>query len=109
MRLSGFVITGTDTGVGKTFVTARLAADLRRRNIRTLACKPAESGRDNDAHVLAEAAGHAPVCLYRFAAPVAPGVAAEAEGIHIDLPSISKTLRQAFATQKADLILVEGA
>src|SRR5207247_8377357 len=84
LRLNGFFVTGTDTGVGKTRVVAALAAALRARGIRVLAAKPAESGGGDDALQIAEAAGHPPVCRYRFPLPVAPGVAAEPAGITID-------------------------
>jgi dethiobiotin synthetase len=109
MRLAGYFITGTDTAVGKTVVTVAWARALARRGRRVLACKPLESGGDEDARRIAEAAGHAPVCLYRFAPPLAPGIAAEESGIEIDFARIDETIREAARARSAELVLVEGA
>ncbi|MBI5286468.1 MAG: dethiobiotin synthase [Deltaproteobacteria bacterium] len=40
----GFFITGTDTGVGKTFVTAGIAVVLREKGINVGVMKPVETG-----------------------------------------------------------------
>ena len=103
MRLSGYFVTGTDTGVGKTRVTCALAAAWRKR--RVIAAKPIESGGGDDAERIARAAGHPPICLYRFAQPIAPGVAAEAAGVSFDFDAI----RRALAEHTHDVMLVEGA
>ena len=105
MRLAGYFVTGTDTGVGKTRVTVALAAELRARGQRVIAAKPCESGGGDDAVLIGRAAGHPPICLYRFAPPLAPGVAAEAQGISIDLDAIYRAL----AEHPHDTMLVEGA
>ena len=42
--MSGFFITGTDTGVGKTFFTKGLASALRQRGMRVGVMKPVETG-----------------------------------------------------------------
>jgi dethiobiotin synthetase len=94
MRLSGYFVTGTDTGVGKTRVTCALAAELRARGRRVIAAKPIESGGGGDADSIARAAGHPPICLYRFGPPIAPGVAAEAEGVAIDFDAIFRALAE---------------
>jgi len=109
MRLSGFFVTGTDTAVGKTTVVAVLARALRARGLRVLAAKPVESGNGDDAARIAAAAGHAPVCRYRFAAPVAPGVAAEQAGLTIDFDLLAADLSAAWQRGGAQLALVEGA
>jgi len=41
---NGLFITGTDTGVGKTVITAGLLGALRRRGINAIAIKPIQSG-----------------------------------------------------------------
>src|SRR5262249_12002381 len=98
-------ITGTDTGVGKTSVTCALATVLRARGKRVVCAKPIESGGGDDAHRIAWAAGHPPICLYPFAAPVAPRAAAEATGGPLDLPAIARAL----AEHPHDTMRVEGA
>jgi len=112
--VSGLLVTGTDTGVGKTFVTCALAHALRARGRRVAVMKPVETGvidRPEDALALRAAADDpAPleeVCPYRLRAPLAPSVAARLEGIRIDLARLESLIRHRLAT--ADVLLVEGA
>jgi len=106
------VVTGTDTGVGKTYVAAALTRLLARTQ-RVVAIKPFESGltenEPGDAERLAEASGQtAPrFALRRFAAPLSPAMAAEREGLAIDFDAVLAEIR-AHAIG-ADLALVEGA
>ncbi len=73
-------ITGSDTGVGKTVLTALLTAHLRRTGVRVRALKPFCSGGRQDAKLLQ--ALQAPetdineIAPWHFAEPVAPLVAA---------------------------------
>lgn len=119
--MTGYFVTGTDTGVGKTTVSRALLAAATARGLRTRCLKPAESGclRRPDGGLVAQDAlglweatdrGQAldSVCLYRFEAPVAPGVAAEGEGSAIELGVIRAGL-DAIRQSGPDLVLVEGA
>jgi dethiobiotin synthetase len=113
------LVTGTDTGVGKTLVTAAITAALTERGRRIGIAKPVETGcraadgrlEPVDAATLA-AAARSPeplhdLCQYQFPEPLAPALAAERAGVTIDLPNLAATLhRRATAT---DLLLVEGA
>ena len=78
-----FFVTGTDTGVGKTEVSAALLSLLAASGQRPFAYKPCESGGNADSLALWRAAGswqpQETVCLYRFKAPLAPSLAARAE------------------------------
>lgn len=117
--IKGIFITGTDTGVGKTFVGARLAAALREQGIDVGVMKPAETGCllrkgvlvPRDALKLIKAGGVVDpldrVNPYRFRAPLAPAIAAEREGKKIDI----KRIVSAFHTlvRKHDYMIVEGA
>lgn len=117
----GFLITGTDTGVGKTFVGCGLAAALRHRGVRLAPFKPAETGCEFDPHskallpsdamLLRQVSGTvAPletICPYRFRLPVAPLVAAQAEETVID-PALLARCYQELASSH-DLVLVETA
>jgi len=117
--VKGYFITGTDTGVGKTFVTSALARRSRALGHRVFAFKPIETGcevLDNrrigtDQERLALAAGdwqHGDLRgVYKFHLPAAPLVAAEAEGATVDLGLIAMTF--AAGAQQADRVLVEGA
>jgi dethiobiotin synthetase len=105
------VVTGTDTGVGKTFVTEALARRLSRTQ-RVVAIKPFESGvtdAPGDGERLAAATGqrtpkHA---LVRLKAPLTPALAAEREGATIDFDAVLDAIRE--HGRDADVVLVEGA
>jgi dethiobiotin synthetase len=116
----GIFVVGTDTSVGKTLVAAGLARMLRKRGHRVGVCKPFLSGDAQclDAQILARAAGMAgpgllqPALLdvispFRFAAPLAPGVAARREGRTVKLEDAVEHVRQLGAVN--DILIVEGA
>jgi dethiobiotin synthetase len=117
--MRGLFITGTGTGVGKTYVGALIAAELRTRGIRVGIYKPAASGCDrrngelvsNDAVALWDAAGRpgslADVCPQLFEAPIAPHLAARAEGKRVD-PALLRSGID-FWRQSSEVVLVEGA
>ena len=113
-------VTGTDTGVGKTTVGVALLAAAAARGHETAAMKPLESGcaRGADGALVPEdalrlaaaATGRASlddVCPYRFEAPVAPGVAAEAQGVAIDRSVVAAALARVM--ERSSWGLVEGA
>ena len=112
--MSVLFITGTDTGVGKTFVACALATALRARGRRVAVLKPVETGVERepeDALRLREAADDDAtlddICPYRLRAPLAPAVAARLEGTTIDVERIATLITRRAAT--ADVLLVEGA
>lgn len=97
MKSQRFFVTGTDTGVGKTEVSAALLSLMRKRGLRPFAFKPCESGEGNDSKMLWKAAGAwqepRTVCLYRMRAPLAPMLAARAEQTHVDWKRLCLGLR----------------
>jgi dethiobiotin synthetase len=115
----GLFITGTDTGVGKTFFACGLAALLREYGYRVGVMKPAETACDQgqgklmpqDAVALKEASGcELPleaICPYQFREPLAPSVAAEREGIRIDIDRLLDVYSEISAAH--DITIVEGA
>ena len=112
--MRGLFVTGTDTGVGKTFVACALAYVLRGRGVRVAVAKPVETGVEGEpedaCRLRAAAADPAPltdVCLYRLRAPLAPAVAARREGVTVDVDRIVALLFRRAA--EADVLLVEGA
>ena len=112
--MSALFITGTDTGVGKTFVACALATALRERGRRVAVMKPVETGVEGepaDALALrAAAADPAPlgdICPYRLRAPLAPAVAARLEGVTIEVARLVALVAR--RRQDADVLLVEGA
>lgn len=112
-------MTGTDTGVGKTMVSAALLLGLKRRGRRVGAMKPVETGCPAgggglvpaDGVFLRETAGMDDsldlVAPSRFALPLAPMVAAEQEGAPVDLDSVMDAYRR--LSWKYDFLVVEGA
>lgn len=113
--MTGLFVTGTDTNVGKTVVACALARGWRRRGRRVAVMKPVETGVagvPEDAVRLRTAAGDpAPlddVCPWRFAAPLAPAMAARAAGAApVDVAALVAHARRRAAD--ADVLLVEGA
>jgi len=55
--MKGFFITGTDTGVGKTYFTALLTRALRQQSIPAIPLKPISAGDRSDSIILSEASG----------------------------------------------------
>ena len=111
--MHGLFITATDTGAGKTFVTAALARLWRRQRRPFRVCKPVATGAENewseDTRLLAEAAGdpdlHA-ITPYTFAAAAAPPVAARLTGTALRLEELVAAVRCRAAEGNA--VLVEG-
>jgi dethiobiotin synthetase len=109
------IITGTDTEIGKTMVTAGLARALSDASVHVVAIKPIESGTAleptsiEDGAILARAARQtAPTqALVRLREPLAPPVAADIDGVRLDMDSWCATIREHAA--RADIVLVEGA
>lgn len=114
----GLFITGTGTGVGKTYVAALVARALRAAGKRVGVYKPVASGcalRDgrlisDDALALWQAAGEPAtlehVCPQLFAAPLAPHLAARAEGRRVDERLLRSGLE--FWRASCEIVIVEG-
>jgi dethiobiotin synthetase len=117
--IKGIFITGTDTGVGKTFVAAGIVWALSARGFDVGVMKPAETGCrirngkriPEDAMMLMRYAEvQDPLDLvnpYRFRAPLAPMVAAQQEGRTIEIRKIKEAFRA--LTKRHEFMVVEGA
>ena len=113
----GLLVTGTDTGVGKTVVAAALLRALAGEGLRAVGMKPVAAGieagaRDNADLMALAAAGNvrAPRELanpYAFRAAIAPHVAAAMEGRAIELAVIARAYTA--LAGMADAVVVEGA
>lgn len=106
------VITGTDTGVGKTVVTAALACHARQAGIDVAVCKPVQTGTDSGDDDLAEVARLSGVTelagFARYPQPLAPVAAAEQAGM--PLPTREQLLALIGELDRPRrLTLVEGA
>ncbi len=106
------VVTGTDTGVGKTVVIAALAALARAREQRVAVVKPAQTGvargepGDLD-HVRALSGVTDLHELARYREPLAPGTAARRAGVPGWSPAAIAAAVERLADR--DLVLIEGA
>jgi len=114
----GWFVTGTDTGVGKTVVTLGLMQCLQDRGYRVAGMKPVAAGceqtaqglRNADAVQLQRQASirldYALVNPVALAAPIAPHIAAQRQGLPIGIEAI----RRAFDTLagQVDCVVVEG-
>ena len=97
------VVTGTDTGVGKTIVSAALATLAQER---VAYVKPAQTGADDDAATVARLAGVETHVLARYPEPLAPATAARRAG----LPPITPAAVADYVRGlDAELVLIEGA
>ena len=105
--MTGLFITGTDTEVGKTAITACIAAAYRSRGRTPRAVKPLATGSDGpgeDAEAIAKAAGHAPTVFACFPEPASPERAARQANIEIDHDGFLNWAK----AQKGDPLLIEG-
>ena len=123
--LPGLFVTGTDTGVGKTRVTAALTRGLIAQGRRPAPLKPVGSGAERDASgqwrhpdvdALVEALGEPELdrqllCQWMLEPPLAPCVAAREVGQAFEWPALCQRLEQALSRWRergCDLAVVEG-
>jgi dethiobiotin synthetase len=112
MRL---LVTGTDIGVGKTWLTCALARALGEAGRSVVAIKPVETGcsgqpgKSEDGMRLARATGqHQPAhAIIRLPAPVAPVIAGERAGAEIDFDALVLKIER--YSESAEYALIEGA
>ncbi len=114
--MKGIFIAGTDTGVGKTWITGMLAAALRQHGMPTGVWKPVQSGNPlgdpaSDSHRLKQFSGvddpEDVIATYSFAAPLAPWLAAHLEGKTLRVNDIIAAGTPLM--NKYQCLLVEGA
>lgn len=115
----GYFVTGTDTGVGKTAITAGLLGVFCNHKINAVAIKPIQSGGKKEDNYLIPSDAYFYQCtakfphsleelnFYNFPAPVSPSLAAELANQSIDIPELIEFCYQAI--QKHRVTLIEGA
>jgi dethiobiotin synthetase len=107
--VNGLFVTGTDTGVGKTLVTAAVALALRSRGVDAGVVKPVQTG-EGDAPTLKALVGLEEeldeIAPFSYRAPLAPLVAARLEGRAPDLNEVADRVRGLAA--RHELTIVEG-
>ncbi|MFO7603430.1 MAG: dethiobiotin synthase [Gammaproteobacteria bacterium] len=117
--MKGILITGTDTGVGKTRVAQIIVHILQQQYARVGVMKPVASGavfqngllQNEDAIALQKTCHtslpYALINPYCFAPAIAPHIAAELEGVEIDLRHIQSCYEN--IARQVDVVVVEGA
>jgi dethiobiotin synthetase len=111
-------ITGTDTGVGKTFVTTKLLKKYANMGYSTLGLKPISSGYDevskmnDDAIKLMEASSiklpYHEVNPFAFQEPISPNIAAQKEKILLNVSVVANKIREIQRLHNADITIIEG-
>ena len=116
--IPGLLVTGTDTGIGKTVIAGAIANWFRRQGKRVAVLKPAGSGCvrrreglvSEDAEFLAHCADASHpldvVCPMRYAEPLAPAIAAERAKERLDWTAISRSIDM--MSKGSDVLIVEG-
>ena len=117
-RTNAVFIAGTDTGVGKTYVSCALLLALRAKGLRAVGMKPVASGcmatpaglRNDDALALIAASDPRPpyaTCNpFAFIEPVSPHLAAAADRAEVTMAPIQTAF--ACLADSAEVVLVEG-
>lgn len=119
-RLKGYFVSGTDTGIGKTFIGQHLIAELNHKHPSVKVRKPVESGcvPDENGNLLTQDGDqlfHANNCRenlgivtpFRYKAALAPNKAARLENKTLTLDDLESAVRNNITDD--DLVLVEGA
>ena len=116
--MKGYFITGTDTEVGKTFVTVGLIEYIAAHGVRVAGMKPIASGceRTPDGLLNADALGiqtvstadlpYALVNPFAFEPAIAPHIAAQQAGMSIDLETIESNFSN--IAGRSEMVIVEG-
>jgi dethiobiotin synthetase len=109
------LVTGTDTGVGKTLIAAALLLALRQQGAQAIGFKPVETGvspgEQPDSEILAAAsavAHRAAIPLLRLAEPLAPAVAADRAGL-VTLDPAAAQARVQTLRDAGYRVVLEGA
>ncbi len=117
--MTAFFVTGTDTGVGKTRVSAALLHALNRQHARVIGMKPVAAGTElingewaNEDVLALRAASTVQVPAlydnpYLLNLAASPHIAAREEGVEIDIEHIAACFHA--LRQQADAVVVEGA
>lgn len=115
-KVRGLFVTGTDTGVGKTVLTAALAASFRAEKLNVGVWKPVQSGAllgngITDAERLLQGSGiderPEAVAPFTFEAPLTPLLAAKKAGVTLTMKALLSAGEPLI--ERYDALLIEGA
>ncbi len=119
--MKGYFITGTDTEVGKTYVTCLLVKALQQQGVKVAVSKPISAGCEvehqgklvnEDAYKIYQALGNnqsiQDVNPLAFMPPIAPHIAAKEAGAELRIAQVLELAQNGIPTD-SELVLVEGA
>ncbi|QWD60278.1 dethiobiotin synthase [Polynucleobacter sp. MWH-UH35A] len=119
-KLNGFLVTGTDTEVGKTLVSGALILKLREQGIKAVGFKPVVAGAyrntkgeslNEDLETLRIASNLSPdelnLCPYVLDQPAAPHLVAKQQGLKLEMEVMIKAFHH--VQKHADCVVAEGA
>ena len=114
-----YFITGTDTGIGKTFITCGLLSFLKLKSLKVVGLKPISAGvqifdkqkLNEDVFLLKKYSNieldYRDINYYSFDKAVSPHIVTAQENCPIDFDLIKKNINK--IKTKADIVLIEGA
>ena len=114
-----YFITGTDTGIGKTFITCGLLSFLKSKNLKVVGLKPISAGvqifnkqkLNEDVFLLKKYSNieldYRDINYYSFDKPVSPHIVTAQENCPINFDLIKDNIKK--IQSKADIVLIEGA
>ena len=118
MKLKLF-IAGTDTGIGKTYISTGILSAFNERGYSTLGIKPVASGckrineklfsEDSMMHLEHSSLklSHDEITPFAYEPPIAPHIAAQLAGSSLSVANINERLQLAL-TSNADVTVIEG-
>jgi len=117
--INTYFITGTDTGIGKTFITCSLLSFLKSKNLKVVGLKPISAGvqifnkqkLNEDVFLLKKYSNieldYKDINYYSFDKPVSPHIVTAQENCPINFDLIKDNIKE--IQSKADVVLIEGA
>lgn len=117
MKKRTIFITGTDTNVGKTYISVGLLTFFEKKGFNTIGLKPiasgcSEDGKNDDALKLQQAATvflpYEQVNPFALQQPIAPHLAAKNMGLSLSVNQLNEKMAAALSIA-TDICLIEGA
>jgi dethiobiotin synthetase len=114
-------ITGTDTNIGKTYITTHLLHAFNQKGLKTLGLKPIASGatlhqgqlQNEDARTIMQASSikntpYEMINPFVYQAPIAPHIAAQKTGTPLTLNLVKSRIEHTLSHVSADVYVIEG-
>ena len=103
-----YFITGTDTGVGKTYCTLKMLQHFQKQGYTASAYKLVESGGDDHQQLSKQSSRPTPHPLY-FKKPIAPHLSSREQGMYLTYQIVKQHALSMIEKNTCDITLIEGA